>query len=84
MADEHPRHGQSLWHELLVYRKERAARAGRLSVREVERLVAEVEAEERHYAMLEQSDMAAWLKQNGLRQTRSGSGRMDGSFWVCP
>ncbi len=31
------------------------------------------EAEERYYAMLEQSDMAASLKPNGLRETRGGS-----------
>jgi hypothetical protein len=38
------------------------------------------EAEERYFAMLNHKAMAAWLKQNGLRQSGSGSGRiLDGA-----
>ena len=33
------------------------------------------EAEERYYAMLEDPDMAALLKRNGLRKTRGGSAK---------
>jgi putative transposase len=40
------------------------------------------EAEERYFAMLNDPAMAAWLKQYGLRQRRSGSGHWFGlAFW---
>jgi hypothetical protein len=40
------------------------------------------EAEDRYYAMLEQLNMAAWLKPNSLRQTRDGSVRYRPFFLI--
>jgi hypothetical protein len=39
------------------------------------------EAEERYYAILEKPAMAAWLKPNGLRQTRGGSWALGALSW---